>query len=150
MSKPGYPIWWDDTVTIYNKFTDDQTDIVTWFRTVIDDCFWHLTGAEVDVGEATLDSKSTVCRIPKDSRYKDKADWIKIPNDQMKNFFTLSQGDIIVKGACDFEINEYTDGQRSTDLLAKYREYQQCIVVTQYSDNTGIGRNNEHYLARGK
>lgn len=150
MSKPGYPIWWEDTITIYNQYIDSQTDVVHWIRTVIDDCFWHLTGTEVNVGETALDSKSIVCRIPKDSRYKDKADWIKIPNDQKKNYFTLGQGDIIVKGNCDFEINEYQEGHRSTDLLAKYREYQQCISVNQYSDNTGLGRNNEHYLARGK
>lgn len=150
MSKPGYPIWWEDTITIYNKYEDVQTNVVTWFKTVITDCFWQLVGTEVTVGETALDSKSIVCRIPKDSRYLDKAEWLKIPNDQMANYFTIGQGDIIIKGECDFVINEYQDGYRSTDLLAKYREYQQCMEITQYSDNTGLGRNNEHYLARGK
>ena len=150
MSKPGYPIWWEDTITIYNKFEDAQTNVVSWFKTVIDDCFWQLTGTEVNIGDTALNGKSIVCRIPKDDRYKDKSEWIKIPNDQMKNYFTLGQGDIIVKGNCDFVINEYQEGQRSTDLLAQYQEYQQCFSISQYSDNTGLGRNNEHYLARGK
>ena len=150
MSKPGYPIWWEDTITIYNRYENPQTNFVSWFRTVLSDCFWQLTGTEVTVGETALDSKSIVCRIPKDSKYKDKSEWVNIPNDQMANYFTIGQGDIIIKGECTFVINEYQDGHRSTDLLAKYREYQQCMVITQYSDNTGLGRNNEHYLARGK
>ena len=143
-------MWWDDTITIYNKFVDEQTDVVSWFRTVLKDCFWQLTGTEVNVGETVLDSKSTVCRIPKDDKYLDKSEWVKIPNDQMGNYFTISQGDIIIKGECTFVINEYQDGQRSTDLLAKYRDYQQCIEITQYSINTKTGVNNPHYLARGK
>ena len=150
MAKPGYPIWWEDTITIYNKYTDTQTDVVTWFKTTISDCFWQLTGTEVTVGETALNSKSIVCRIPKDARYKDKSEWIKLPNDKMSTFFTIGQGDIVVKGVCDFVIDEYTEGKRSTDLLAQYREYQQCFSITQYSDNTGLGRNNEHYLTRGK
>lgn len=150
MSKSGYPIWWESTVTIYNKYTDPQTDMVTWFKTVITDCYWHLVGNELSIGGTVIDSKSIVCRIPKDTRYKDKSEWIMLPNDQMKDFFTLGQGDIIVKGTCDFVINEYQSGHRSTDLLAKYREYQQCMEISEFADNTGVGRNNEHYVARGR
>lgn len=150
MSKPGYPIWWDTTITIYNKYTDEQTQVVTWYRTVLTDCFWQLIGTKVTIGDSVLDSKAVICRIPKDDRFKEKAEWVQIPNDQMENYFTIGQEDIIVKGESTFEINEYQDGRRSTDLLAKYREYQQCMEIQEYSNNTGIGRNNEHYLVRGK
>ena len=150
MSKPGYPIWWEDTITIYNKYTDATTDLVSWFKTVLTDCFWKLTGTEVNIGETVLESKSIVCRIPKDDKYKNKAEWIKLPVSDLKDYFTIGEGDIIVRGECDFVINEYEEGQRSTDLLAKYREYQQCISITQSAENTGTGKNNEHYLARGK
>lgn len=149
MSKPGYPLWWETTVTIYNKFADPQTDVITWYRHVITDCFWSLDGTTVQVGTVELDSKSIICRIPKDDRFLDKKDWIKIPNDQMSQYFTISQGDIVVKGEITDEINEYVAGQRSTDLLAKYRAYQECMEIRQYSNNTGVGRNNEHYLLRG-
>lgn len=150
MSKPGYPVWWETTVTIYNKFIDAQTNLVTWYRHVITDCFWQLSGQTVQIGEVTLDSKSVVCRIPKDDRFLEKQDWIKIPNDQMENYFTIGQGDIIVKGICEEEIDEYTKGHRSTDLLGRYRNYQACMEISEYSNNTGRGRNNEHYLTRGK
>lgn len=150
MSKPGFPVWWDTTITIYNKFVDTQTDVVRWYRTIVTDCFWQLSGTEVRVGGTVLDSKSIVCRIPKDDRFLEKQDWIALPNDEMDDYFTLAQGDIIVKGECDFVIDEYTKGHRSTDLLGKYRKYQACMEITEFSNNTGIGRNNEHYLARGK
>jgi hypothetical protein len=129
---------------------DSQTQLVRWYRTVVTDCFWKLDGSMVTVGDVTLDSKSIICRIPKDERFLEKQDWIKLPNDEMENYFTLAQGDIIVKGVCEDEINEYTSGQRSTDILGRYREYQACMQITEYVNSTGIGRNNEHYLARGK
>ena len=150
MSKPGFPVWWDTTVTIYNRYIDPQTQVSTWFRTVVSDCFWKLVGSTVMVGDVTLDSKSIICRIPKDSNYLDKQDWIKEPNDKMSDYFTLGQGDIIVKGECEEEIDEYIKGHRSTDLLSKYREYQAIMEITEYTNDTGVGRNNEHYFVRGK
>ena len=150
MAKAGYPRWWNTTVTIYNQFTDTQTDVVKWYRTVVNDCFWQLTGTTVTVGEVILDSKAITCRIPKDDRYLDKQDWIALPNDEMGNYFTLAQGDIIIKGECSEVINEYVKGHRSTDLLGKYREYQACMEITQFSNDTGTGRHNEHYHTRGK
>ena len=150
MSKPGYPLWWDTTVTVYNKITDASTQVVTWYKTVITDCFWKMTGAEVRVGDAVLDSKAIVCRIPKSPIFMEKQDWIKLPVAQLSDYFTLAQGDIIVKGECAFDINEYEKGYRSSDLLGFYSQYQACMEITEFSNNTGIGRNNEHYLARGK
>lgn len=68
----------------------------------------------------------------------------------MGDYFTLAPGDIIVKGESDEEIDEYTSGHRSSDLLSKYHDYQACMEITEYANNSGIGRNNKHYLARGK
>lgn len=150
MSKPGYPVWWDSTITIYNRFVDSNTQLVSWYRTVVTDCFWSLQGTKVSVGDVVLDSKSAVCRIPKDERFLEKKDWSALPADQKENYFTLGQSDIVVKGEVDDIINEYQSGHRSTDVLSKYREYQQCLEITEYSNNTGVGRNNEHYLVRGK
>lgn len=149
MSKPGYPTWWENTITVYNSYTDSQS-VVHWFRTVITDCFWKFTGAEVRVGDTILDSKAMLCRIPKDSRFLEKQEWILLTDEQKAEHFTLAQGDIIVKGECTFVIDEYTKGSRSSDLLGQYREYQACLEITEWSNNTGAGRNEEHYLARGK
>ena len=150
MSREGYPIWWDTTVTIYNKYVDKQTSVVTWYKTIVTDCFWQLSGTAISVGGTVLDAKKTICRIPKDSRFLEKQEWVKLPNDLMTEHFTLAQGDIIVKGECEFNIDESVKGYRSTDLLKQYSEYQACLEITEFSINTGVGRNNEHYLARGK
>lgn len=150
MSKPGYPIWWDSTVTIYNKYTDSNTQFVSWYKTVVNDCFWSLQGTKISIGDVELDSKSALCRIPKDDRFLEKKDWTELPASEKPGHFTIGQGDIVVKGNAEDIINEYQSGHRSTDLLSKYREYQSCLEITEYSNNTGIGRNNEHYLVRGK
>lgn len=150
MSRPTFPVWWDSTVTIYNKYVDPQTQVITWFKNVVTDCFWHLQGSTILAGDVTIDSKTIVCRIPKDVKYMAKQDWVNLPNDQMPEYFTLGQGDIIVKGECEEVIDEYTKGHRSTDLLGKYRQYQAVMEITEFVDSTGVGRNNEHYLVRGK
>lgn len=147
MSRPGFPVWWDTTITVYNKYTDPQTQVIRWFRTVITDCFWKLQGSTVRIGDVVLDSKAVICRIPKSDDYKSRHDWENLSNDKMSDFFTLGQGDIIVKGECTDEIDENTKGHRSTDLL---KRYQEIMEVTDFVNSTGIGRNNEHYLVRGK
>lgn len=150
MSKRGYPIWWDTTITIYNKFEDPQTRIVTWFRKVLSDCFWKASGDTVMIGQIAVDTKAILCRIPKDPSFMERFEWEHLPNDQMGDYFTLGLGDILVKGEVSDEIDEYTAGKRSTDLLSKYRTSQRCMEVEEFAVNTGVGRNNEHYLVRGK
>lgn len=145
-----YPIWWDTTITIYNKYEDSQTHVVLWFRHVLRNCFWKYTGDKVSVGTVVLDTKSVVCRIPKDAQFLEKYEWQRLPNDQMADYFTIGLGDIIVKGEVTDEIDEYTAGNRSSDLLEKYKNLQGCMEIEDFSINTGLGRNNEHYLTRGK
>ena len=146
----SYPIWWDETLTIYNQFKDPVTSVVTWFRTIVTNCFWKYTGNKVTVGEVTLETNNTICRIPKDDRFLIRYLWEALPNDQMENYFTISPGDIIVKGEVDDVIDELTRGHRSTDLVAKYKKLQGCIEIQSWSDNTGVGRNDKHYYVTGE
>ena len=145
----NYPSWWNTTITVYNKFEDPQTQLVTWYRQVIDGCFWKYSGNKVVVGNTVLETKDIICRIRIDDRFLEKHEWIAIPNDRMSNYFTLSQGDIIVKGEVDDEINEYQSGQRSSDLKTKYKALQGCLEIQEWSNNTGGGRGNEHYYVKG-
>lgn len=140
-----YPVWWDKTLTLYNKYTESNGQ-VTWYRTVLEGCFWKYTGEEVRVNESVLATKDTTCRIPKNLSFKPKAQWNEL-SDKSANF-TLGRGDILVLGAVFDNIDEYTRGERSTDLLTKYRE-QGCIEINEYRDNTGAGRVCEHYFVRG-
>ena len=145
----NYPSWWDTTITIYNRYEDKQTNLVTWFRHKVDGAFWKYTGDKVVINNTVLETKNIICRIRKDDAFLEKHEWIAIPNDQMSNYFTLSQGDIIVKGEVADEINEYVSGKRSTDLKKKYKDLQGCLEIQEWSNNTGGGRGNEHYFVKG-
>ena len=146
----SYGPWWNTTLTIYNKFTDPQTNIVRWYRHVVHKAFWKYDGGEVTISKVTLKSDDIICQIRKDDAFLEKHQWVKIPNDEMHNYFTLGAGDIIVRDEVDDEIDEYTAGMRSTDLLKKYKALQGCMEIRVWANNTGGGRGNEHYFASGK
>ena len=165
-----YPVWWDTTLTIYNKFTDPQTQVITWYKHVLTNCFWKYIGNKITIGETIIETNDTICRIPiqqsgeiavagigvvgvttagAGSLYLDRYIWESLPNDKMADFFTLGVGDIIIKGEVDDIIDEYTSGHRSSDIMAKYKRLQGCIMIEAFSINTGIGRNSEHYYVKG-
>lgn len=151
-----YPVWWDTTITIYNRHENPETGIITWYHTVIPKCFWKYTGNKIAFSNyysannsMVLETNDTICRIPINEKYRENYDWINIPNDQKGDYFTLKLGDIIIKGEVDEEINEYQAGHRSTDLIAKYKALQGCIEITKFSNNSGAGRVNEHYYVKG-
>lgn len=145
----NYPSWWNTTVTIYNRYEDPQTQLVRWYRHIVEKCFWKYSGDKVTVNNVVLDTNNIICRIRVDKQFLEKHQWVLIPNDEMSNYFTLSQGDIIVKGEVDDEIDEYQSGRRSSDLKKKYKALQGCMEIQEWSNNTGGGRGNEHYYARG-
>ena len=146
----NYPIWWDSILTLYNKYTDPQTQKVSWYRTVLSNCFWKATGNMAVINDVTLDTVGIVCRIPKNLQFLEKYEWVELPNDEMSNYFTLGIGDILIKGEVEDVIDEYQKGHRSTDLLAKYKDLRGCMEIQEIAINTGIGRNEEHYWVRGK
>lgn len=146
----NYPIWWDTTLTVYNQYKDPVTKLVTWQKAVLANCFWKYTGNKVTIADVELQTNTTICRIPKDERFLERYRWEALPNDQREGFFTLSPGDIIVKGEVEEEIDERASGHRSTDFIAKYKRLQGCIEIQSWADNTGRGRNDKHYYVVGE
>lgn len=147
MSK--YPVWWDTTVTIYNKYTDPITQMVSWYRSVVDGCFWKYVHDKMTIRDTVLETNHTVCRIRESDSFREKGVWINLPADVKAQFFTLGQGDIIVKGDVEDTIDEYTSGHRSSDLLEKYKELQGCFEIEVAAVNVGPGRGLPHYRAQG-
>lgn len=145
----NYPSWWNIKVTIYNRFEDPQTNLVRWFRHSVDGTFWKYAGNKVVIGNTVLETKDIICRLRKDDKFLERHEWISLPNDKMADYFTLAQGDIIVKGDVEDEIDEYTSGKRSTDLKRKYKGLQGCLEIQEWTNNTGGGRGNEHYYVKG-
>ena len=147
MSK--YPTWWDTTITVYSKHTDAATSIVNWHRVTIDNCFWKRVGSKTTIMDMQVDTESVTCRIPENSNFVEPFNWIDMADSELNDMFTLQQGDIIIKGECDFEIDEYKSGKRSTDLIAKYRKIQGCMEIKDVALNTMTGMLNPHYNVRG-
>lgn len=141
-----YPIWWNSTITVFNKHEDKQSNLITWYKTIIPNCFWKYAGDKMTVGDTTLETNSIICRIPKSDKYKEPYVWNDSPSD---NFFTLAPGDIIVYGEVTDNINEYQSGMRASDFKAKYKQLQGCMVIERVANNTGVGRGNEHYHVKG-
>lgn len=149
MQVSRYPIWWDTPITVYNRYEDPQTNVVIWFRHFIPISFWKDTGNKVTVGDTVLETNDIICRIPEDSKFVEQYKWFELPNDQMGKYFTLGQGDIIVKGEVDDVIDEYVKGHRSTDFKAKYKKLQGLMEIEMVGIKTGPGRVCPHYYVRG-
>lgn len=147
MSK--YPAWWSNTLTIYNKYVDGTTHAITWYKHTVHNCFWKYTGAKVTIGETVIETDTSLCRIPEDKMYREPWVWDELSSADKLKYFTLSVGDIIVNGAVTDTIDEYRTGERSTDLIGKYKDLQGCIVVERCANNTGYGRGMKHYYVRG-
>lgn len=149
--------WWDKTVTIYNKFVDPTTQKISWYRNTAENCFWKCSNVLFNMGRygvstlgVRIEDKEIICRIPKDDRYIDKRTWKELSDTERKDYFTFGNGDIIVLGEVADEIDEYVSGKRSTDLVAKYKEYDECLEISTYTINVYTGVTLEHYKITGK
>lgn len=145
-----YPVWWETTITLFNKYTDPLTYVVKWYKTILPLCFWKSSNNRVTIGNTELQTNDVICRVRKSNKYKSKAEWVELPNDEMGEYFTFSEGDIIIIGDIPDEINEREKGKKSTEIIAKYKGLQACIVVKSFSDNTGAGRVYPHYFIDGE
>lgn len=143
-----YPGWWNTTITLFNKFTGDDKKVV-WYPRIIEGCFYNHKLEKITVGRTTIEANVSVCRIRVDDDFVGKGVWNELPDASKREQFTLGVGDIIVAGEVDFEIDEYTNGKRSSDLIKKYSEWPGCFTVETVNINVGGGRGNEHYHARG-
>lgn len=145
----NYAVWWDDTVTVYNGYEDPQTHLKKWYRTVLTGCFYRDIGENIKINNVELETNTLLCRIPIKDNYMKPYLWVALPNDEKSRYFTLKQGDIVVEGEVTEEIDEYSSGHHSTDFVAKYKALQGCLTIERVSDNTGVGRGNEHYRVSG-
>lgn len=149
MLMSNFPAWWDSTITVYNKYTDPKTSVTTWTRTVIDNCFWKILGGKVNVGGVELDTTSITCRIPEQDNFLTPSEWLEKSEEDRPKYVTFKQSDIIVVGNCQDEIDEYTKGMRSTDLISKYKSLQGCTEIKEVAFNTMSGMLNPYYFVKG-
>lgn len=146
----NYPEWWSSTVTVYNKYTDPVTKKVSWFPHVIEGCFYSQVKDRITFNNSVIEADSTKCRIRVSDDFINKKDWNNLSDDEKMSKFTLAAGDIIIAGEVDDVVDEYTKGDRSSDLIAKYNDWPGCFIIETVAINVGPGRGNEHYSAKGK
>ncbi len=143
-----YAKWWDTTITLFNKYVGEDKK-VKWYSTVIKDCFYKHSLNKITVGNTTIASNVSVCRIRVNDSFLTKDAWMKLQDSERSNHFTLCTGDIIVAGETDFELDEYVNGKRSSDLIKQYNNWPGCFTIESVDINVGGGRGNEHYHVRG-
>lgn len=136
--------WWDSTITIFNKV--EVNDVVTWYSHIKTGCFWKNTLQITDATDMVANSDSVMLRVPADADYVAKLQFDALAN--KSGHYTFAPGDIIILGEVSDTIDEYTNGKRSTDLLAKYALSGKMVVLS-FTDESSSHRLKPHYLIRG-
>lgn len=121
-----YPEWWNRTVTLYNKYKDENNK-VKYNRVVVDGCFVSRGTLKQLNGTISINDSSYVCRF----RYKDD--------------LKINTGDIIITKVVEDEIDENDVNKTSNKLLKKYLD--ESFVVKNTKINLDIDP--KHYYASG-
>ena len=126
-----YPKWWDKTVTLYNRH-EDNSGRVTWCRKIIKGCFVKTVPMLVLAQGVGVQKSQNIIRLRKTADYLSPIEW-KTSIEKTKKF-TLQNGDIVVIGTAYDDINEYSQEQRSADLLKKYGNNAFLILSASVND----------------
>ena len=140
-------MFWNKTITLYNKHQDASTDEITWCRHIIKNCFFKATQNKVNVGNVQAVSDNNVVRIPAQDNYINPQEWNTLSENVRKKYITLQAGDLIILGEINEEIDEYSNGKRASDLIAKYELLGSMFIN---SCNINDFMPGAHYFIRGK
>lgn len=143
----NYPKWWDATITLYNKYINPDTKEISWYRHILENCFWKDTNNREIIQDMVLETNYIICRIPKNDLYLPRYEWVNL-EDKSQNF-TFGVGDILVDGSIEEDIDEYSKDMRSSDFLKRHKDIYGCMTIQRFQDDTGSIRNNPHYYIRG-
>lgn len=119
------------TITLYNRIqaADSKDKKEHWKRTVLHNCFWKSVINTGFNGTQASVQNTHVVRIPQNDRYLPYSEYKTKPEE----FFTVSQGDIVIYGECPEEITGES-GQTSAQVLNRHKP--EAFKVTAFSDNT--------------
>lgn len=137
--------YWNDSITVYNK-NEGLDGTIVWYRHLLNKCFVKKTNIKLYSNGSIIQSDDNIIRIPIQSNYKTPFEWNTLADIQKSEALTLQMGDIIILGNVDDIINEYENGQRSSDLIAKYKTLG-SIFISMVNENTKLP--NKYYYVRG-
>lgn len=124
------------TITIYNAYMVNES--IKWYRKVLHNVFLNSNKQYIQSKTgATVDTNNLLV-IPYQDGYIDPKEWVKLPNDKMKEYWTIgaSQRDFYVVGECPYGIPPYTESQ----VRNMYESYTVKNVDVKPNFNSGIHR----------
>lgn len=131
------------TITLYNclKAKDNQERKDIWQKRVLQNCFFKAESIVIQNGTAMSQSGASsaarsnayTVRIPENERYMPYPRWKTLPEEERGNYFTVSEGDIVVCGECTDEITG-RDGNTAAQVML--RNKPDAFKVTSFADNT--------------
>ena len=114
-------------VTIYNRYFDKETRLDKYQRTVLKGVFWDERKAVNRLQSGLEDADKVTIIIPfavtTDKKYAPPKEFEKL--EDKTGYFTLQEGDRVVKGAIDFEITG-----KVSDLDKEYEAFTIISVDT--------------------
>ncbi len=114
-------------ITIYNRYFDKATRLDKYQRTVLYGVFWDEVKAVNRVQSGLEDADKVTIIIPfavtTDKKYAPPKEFEKL--EDKAGYFTLQEGDRVVKGAIDFEITG-----KVSDLDKEYEAFTITSVDT--------------------
>lgn len=140
-------MFWNKTITLYNKYEDRQTGFIKWYRHKLEHCFYKATNNKVNVGNVQMTTDDNIIRIPEQENYLPPYKWVELSSEEKSRFMTLQGGDLIILGDITEEIDEYTAGKRSSDLIAKYSALGSVFINSVNINDFVPGA---HYFVRGE
>lgn len=139
--------YWNDTITLYNKFEDTQTGVISWHRHTVEGCFVKRTNNRIKVGGVQKQSDYTIIRIPEQENYLPPHKWAELSANDTTKYMTLQSGDLVFLGNINDEMNERSEGRRSNDIIAKHQALGSVFIK---SVNINTDLLNAHYYVRGE
>ena len=114
-------------ITIYNRYFDKETRLDKYQRTVLYGVFWDERKAVNRLQSGLEDADEVTIVIPfkvaTDKKYVPPKEFEKL--EDKAGYFTLQEGDRVVKGAVDFEITG-----KASDLDKEYEAFTITSVDT--------------------
>ncbi len=133
-----------DTVTIYNRRFNPTSLSFDYFKRIIDGVMFQGTHAVTSVKGGIVGANSFKVFIPADAKSRDGMPYL--PPDEFSSCtdsaFTLQVEDIIVKGACPYEIPPKSEN----DVLSDFYDSFQILSISDFSFGS---RRTKHLVASG-
>lgn len=128
---------YNQTITLYNclRAADnpkEKKDI--WQKTVLKNCFYKSVIGRAESADKNLRMDNTyTVRIPVSDRYLSYHQWLRLSEEERRDYFTCSQKDVVIRGECEAEITGISP-DTAAQVLSRYKP--DAFVVTAFSDNT--------------